>query len=177
MTTMNPYSPPRAKVQDSQDGEVDFQEPKVWSARGRIGRLRFLAYTMCAYVAFALVSAIGAFLTPSLSSPIVATALMGIAFLGYLALLLLSAIQRAHDMDWSGWMALIALIPLVGLIWIFKGGTPGENRFGAPPTPNPRGVKIAAMLFPVVFIIGILAAIALPQYQAYVQRAHAAQLP
>ena len=78
-------------------------------------------------------------------------------------------------MNLSGWFSLLALIPLVGLVWVFKGGTPGANRFGAPPPPNTLGVKIIACVFPLIFVIGILAAIALPAYQQYTVKARAAQ--
>jgi len=91
-------------------------------------------------------------------------------------LILMVTIQRSHDMDWSGWSALAALIPFVGLIWVFKSGTAGANRFGAPPVPNSLGVKIAALLIPAIAVIGILAAIALPAYQDYTLKAKAAQM-
>jgi uncharacterized membrane protein YhaH (DUF805 family) len=85
-------------------------------------------------------------------------------------------IQRSHDMGWSGWTVLLGiLIPFVGLIWIIKSGTAGENSWGAPPPPNTTGVKILAFAMPAIAIIGILAAIALPAYQQYVQRSQAIQ--
>ena len=83
-------------------------------------------------------------------------------------------IQRSHDMNMSGWWSLAALIPIVGLVWVFKGGTAGTNRWGAPPPPNGPMVKIFGLLMPVLFVVGILAAIALPAYQGYVTRAKAA---
>jgi len=48
-------------------------------------------------------------------------------------------IKRFHDRDKSGWWVLIALIPIIGAIWIlielgFLAGTPGPNRFGPPPS-------------------------------------------
>jgi len=68
-----------------------------------------------------------------------------------------SAIQRSHDMDWSGWTVLLSLIPLFGLIWLSMPGTPGRNRFGAPPPPNTTGVKVGAALIPVLFVLLVLA--------------------
>ena len=50
-------------------------------------------------------------------------------------------IQRSHDMNLSGWWSIAAFIPLVGLFWLFNGGTPGVNRWGAPPPPNTRRVE------------------------------------
>jgi len=50
---------------------------------------------------------------------------------------LLVAAQRCRDFGWSGWAALIVLLPVVG--WLFAlalyvaPGTPGENRYGADP--------------------------------------------
>jgi Tfp pilus assembly major pilin PilA len=42
--------------------------------------------------------------------------------------------------------------------------------------PNTRAVKILAWVFPAFFVLGIVAAIALPAYQQYVMRAKAAQI-
>ncbi len=46
-------------------------------------------------------------------------------------------IKRFHDRDKSGWWLLIALIPLIGAIWLlielgFLKGTPGPNQYGPP---------------------------------------------
>jgi uncharacterized membrane protein YhaH (DUF805 family) len=45
-------------------------------------------------------------------------------------------IRRLHDTDRSGWWLLIALIPLIGIIWLIVlfcfSGTQGTNRFGPP---------------------------------------------
>jgi hypothetical protein len=98
-----------------------------------------------------------------------------IVWIPTLAVLFLLYIQRAHDMDWSGWASLLFLIPLVNLIFVFKAGTQGVNRFGAPPPPNGIWVKIGAfVIFGIFFLGGILAAIAIPAYLQYVQRTHAA---
>lgn len=47
-------------------------------------------------------------------------------------------IRRLHDIDKSGWMCLISLIPLIGGIWLFvlmcMKGNPLANQYGAPPT-------------------------------------------
>jgi len=47
-------------------------------------------------------------------------------------------IKRCHDRDRSGWFLLVALIPIVGSIWLlidlgFLRGTTGANRFGPDP--------------------------------------------
>lgn len=46
-------------------------------------------------------------------------------------------VRRLHDIEKSGWMMLIALIPLIGAIWLIvlfaKNGTVGPNQYGEDP--------------------------------------------
>jgi uncharacterized membrane protein YhaH (DUF805 family) len=84
-------------------------------------------------------------------------------------------IQRCHDFNTSGWLALLMVVPLANLIFFFIPGSDGPNRFGAPTPPNSVGVLIAAWLIPVFFVVGILAAITIPAYQDYAKRAGQAQ--
>jgi len=161
----NRYAAPRAAVSDI-EGTQEYQEIRMWSASGRVGRLRYLAYTtggglVAGCVAVVLGGALGGFG-------------MILALLVYIAAIVFSvmiAIQRSHDMDWTGWTVLLTLIPLVGLIWVFKPGSEGVNAYGAPPPPNTTGVKILGLLLPIVFVVGILAAIAIPAYVEYTRRA------
>lgn len=48
------------------------------------------------------------------------------------------SVRRLHDVGKSGWMYLIALIPLVGFIWLLvllvTDSEPGDNIYG----PNPK---------------------------------------
>ncbi len=46
--------------------------------------------------------------------------------------------KRWQDRDKSAWWVLLALVPVIGWLWMFidngfRRGTPGPNRFGAPP--------------------------------------------
>lgn len=47
--------------------------------------------------------------------------------------------RRLHDIGKSGWLQLLALIPIVGwiilIVWAAKDSDPGENQYGA----NPKG--------------------------------------
>jgi uncharacterized membrane protein YhaH (DUF805 family) len=162
----NPYKPPQAAVSDLDSGE-EFQEVRMWSASGRLGRLRYLAYTTGAYMVAAFAVGI---LTAVLGRSAGATLGMA-AYLALLVFCVLVAIQRSHDMNWSGWTILLSIIPFVGLIWLFKPGTDGENEYGYPPPPNTTGVKILACLMPALVILGVLAAIAIPAYVEYTKRA------
>lgn len=179
MTNPNPYAAPRSAVADVYDDGTDVQPVKLWSAKGRIGRARFLAYTLFSYIIFIVAATLMGLILGIAGLGRSEGLIVGLTFLlaiPYFVFYVLTGIQRSHDMDWSGWMLFLALIPLVALIWVFKSGTKGRNRFGAPPPPNGIGVLIGAWLLPIVTVIGILAAIALPAYQGYVTRAKAAQV-
>ena len=176
MSTVNPYAPPGAAVADVDDLDPGTQPVKLFSAKGRIGRLRLLAYSTAAYVLFLGASMVIGFAIGATGGKDGAAIAVYLLMIPWIIFAVLTAIQRSHDMNWSGWWSLLALIPLVGLIWVFKSGTKGANRFGAPPPPNTLGVKILGLAFPVIAGIGIVAAVALPAYQTYVQRAKAVQV-
>jgi len=54
------------------------------------------------------------------------------------------SVRRLHDINKSGWMILVVLIPVIGAIWLLvlyvMEGTPGENQYG----PNPKEELVAA---------------------------------
>ncbi len=164
-TTPARYAPPGTVVGDVATG---VQPVRLWPPKGRMGRLRFLAYGVAVWLlssvfafAFALASGM------SDSNPLLVQA---VSFVVYFVLASVLLIQRSHDMDFSGWWALLTLIPFVGLYWLFKGGTPGPNRFGAPPPPNSTLVVVIGWVAGVIFalaVIGIVAAILLPAYQMF----------
>jgi hypothetical protein len=86
---------------------------KLW--RGRIGRW---SYWWKASIYFAL-----------------AAALAGAPFIGIIFFLLFcsTVVKRLHDINESGWWALLAWVPPISLYLTFKPGTRGDNRFGAAP--------------------------------------------
>ncbi|QKE65615.1 DUF805 domain-containing protein [Aquipseudomonas campi] len=172
----SPYATPKAQVAEQLP---EFGELKVFSVNGRIGRVRYLAWSavlMFAALALYFIAAIGlAF------APVFGWILMAALVIAIIVVSVQMGVQRLHDIGWSGWLWLINLVPLVGsvfaLIMLVVPGTPDANRYGPPPPPNNTGVKVLAfgwLVFPV--LIGILAAIAIPQYQQYTQRAAEAQM-
>ncbi len=64
-------------------------------------------------------------------------ALSGIYGLAVFIPSLAVSVRRLHDIGKSGWMILVALIPVIGFIWLLvlyiMEGTPGENQYGANP--------------------------------------------
>ena len=167
MATVNPYRAPAAAVADA--GE-EFQPVRIFAVSGRIGRARYIAYSMgLSFLIMFLAGLIAAFAGA-------AGAILALAgYAAVLVLLFMLTIQRAHDFDTSGWLSLLVLIPLVNFIFWFIPGTDGENRFGGETPPNSILVLIAAWLVPVLFFVGIIAAVALPAYSDYVKRAQQLQ--
>jgi hypothetical protein len=99
--------------------------------------------------------------------------LAGLAAVVVISVLL--TIQRCHDMNMSGWLSLLLIVPLAPLVFWIVPGTQGANRFGNPPPPNSTGAVVLALILPVLFVVGILAAIAIPAYVDYQKRAQLSQ--
>lgn len=159
--THTPYAPPQAPV-----GErlPEFGELKPFTTDGRIGRLRFLAWTLvlmlvCAPIfgiaaaGFALSTAVGVILMVILS---VALVIVGVMI----------NVQRLHDIGWSGWLLLITIVPLVGsvfsLLMLVMPGTNGPNRYGPMPPANTTAVKVLAGLWIVFIVLAVIVGVAMP---------------
>jgi len=106
---------------------------------GFSGRARRMEYWM-----FALFNMIFAFVAMGLDNLLGTTVGIlpyGVFYLLYgLAVLvpgLAVAVRRMHDVGKSGWMLLIALIPIIGGIWLLillvTDSNSGENKYGANP--------------------------------------------
>jgi uncharacterized membrane protein YhaH (DUF805 family) len=163
----SPYAPPQASV-----GErlPEYATLKPFGVEGRIGRLRFLAWSMVlslvtiavvgvlALVGLALVS------TDSTAGLILGGILALILCLAFLIASIMISAQRLHDIGWSGWLWLLNLVPFVGsffpLLMVVMPGNSTANRYGAPPPPNSTAVKVLSWLWVVMialFIVGALA--------------------
>jgi uncharacterized membrane protein YhaH (DUF805 family) len=176
MSTENRFQPPRAGVADVRERAEQYQPVRFWSPRGRVSRLQYLGYLMGGYLLVILTAAVLGGVMGAMGAAKAAPLAFLLPIIPYTVFSIIMLIQRSHDMGWSGWSSLLAFIPFAALVWIFKAGTPGENRFGAPPPPNTTKVKILALLMPIIALVGMLAAIALPAYKGYTDRAKAAQL-
>ncbi|QHC98032.1 hypothetical protein PspR84_26500 [Pseudomonas sp. R84] len=156
----SPYAPPRASVGESQ---AEFATPKPFSVEGRIGRLRFLAWTMVLSLVtlpivgvFALL-ALGLVAGDSTTGLIIGGIFAFLLFIAFLIVSILFSIQRLHDIGWSGWLWLLNLVPFVGsffpLVIMVVPGNTGANRYGPPPPPNSTAVKVLCSLWIVFFVL------------------------
>ncbi|MCU7812981.1 MAG: DUF805 domain-containing protein [Candidatus Thiodiazotropha sp. (ex Notomyrtea botanica)] len=177
METINPYTPPQGELLDEQ---VEYAPVKILSAKGRIGRLRYIGYgigiALLSYLVMALLTvSVGAVVPEAIAGALI----LGVFILGYAALIVISVlltVQRCHDFNVTGWLSLVLLVPLAPFIFWFIPGTKGANDFGAPPPPNRGGAAVVVVIVAIVTIVGILAAIAIPAYQEYVLRAQEMQM-
>jgi uncharacterized membrane protein YhaH (DUF805 family) len=142
------------------------------AASARVGRLRYIARGVGLwFFGMAVIGILAAVLIPV--SPTAGGIVVLLAFAGLLALAFILTVQRCHDFDASGWLSLLLLVPLANFAFWFVPGSPGANRFGPPPPPNGAAVIIGVIALPVilVFMTGVLAAVAIPAYQDFTYRA------
>lgn len=169
----NPYSAPEANLDT---GQETLYKPKIISFNGRIGRLRYLAYSIGASFVLMLVT------MPLIGMSAFTGAAMGgeagmsmLAMLGmaayYIAAIVISVMyakRRLNDLNRSGWWMLLFIVPVVNLLLviylIFFPGTDGPNDWGPAPVANSIGVLILGWSLPVLFALGIASAIILPQF-------------
>lgn len=168
MQTRNPYAAPRTNVSRADSAE-EYGEIKIFSAQGRIGRVRYIGYSFGLTILIAMFIGMVAALLGA-ASPAVAFTIGAAGYIAIIVVQILLTIQRAHDMNVTGWLCLISLIPLAALVFLLVPGTRGENNYGRPPPPNTTGAVVLACILPVIMIVGIVAAVAIPAYQDYSQR-------
>ncbi|MDD0981488.1 DUF805 domain-containing protein, partial [Pseudomonas shahriarae] len=165
----SPYAPPRAAVGDDLP---EFSTLNVFTVNGRIGRLRFLAWTLV--LSLALFAIVGALFTvgvgiaaASPTAAIIIGSLLGLVLLvASVWMSVLITVQRLHDLGWSGWLWFLNLVPIVGSIFpillIVLPGNAGANQYGAPPPRNSTAVKVLATLWlamlPLIFAAAVMLA-------------------
>jgi uncharacterized membrane protein YhaH (DUF805 family) len=131
--------------------------PRPFSFEGRIGRLRYLLYSlfpaMLLWVLMLVTDGISAvrrdFFDLLDSHPLY--------LLAFMAINLVVMRRRLNDLDRTGWLGLLALVPFVNfpfsLYLLFAAGTPGENRYGLAPAPNPPHLLGYCLILPVLLMI------------------------
>ena len=163
----NPFNPPQASVDDDLNGVESKFTLNLFSASGRIGRMRYLTYSIGLGMIVALVGGIlSVFISP---------ALFVLTYVAMVYINIMLTIKRCHDFNVTGWLSLLILIPLAFFVFLFIPGTNGANGYGRKTAPNGSTGIVLVTIFAAIFVIGILAAIAIPAYQSYTQRAQAAQ--
>jgi uncharacterized membrane protein YhaH (DUF805 family) len=166
----SPYAPPRAAVGEHTE---EYATLKVFTIHGRIGRLRYLAWTLVLTLALLVAGGIistasFAVATASPTAGVILGSLLGFAL--FVALVWVSVqigVQRLHDLGWSGWLYFLNLVPFVNsifpLLLLVLPGNTGANQYGPPPPRNSTAVKVLAtawlaflpILFAIVVTLGM----------------------
>ncbi len=165
----NPYSAPDAALDTGQDA---LYQPKIFSFSGRIGRMRYLAYGIGVNILLMAVmiplGGAGGLMGGEAGMSMIAMLVIGIFYIATFVISIMFAKRRLNDLNRSGWWFLLFLIPLVNLLFaiyiLFFPGTDGDNNFGPAPAANSIGVLILGWIFPVIMILGIVAAVAIPMF-------------
>lgn len=109
------------------------------------GRSRRKEYWM--FVLFNLIFAVAAMTIDNLLGLTFGAIGYGFVYVAYALATLIPglavSVRRLHDIGKSGWMVLIALIPIIGAIWLIvlmvTDSEPTTNQYG----PNPKQVAVA----------------------------------
>lgn len=146
---------------------AQYQPVRVFAVSGRIGRARYITYSFGLFILIGIVGGLLGMVIGEAASLVTGVAAIVVGFM--------LTIQRCHDFNTSGWLALLILVPLANLVFWFIPGSDGPNRFGKPTPPNSVLTLILVWILPIFFVAGILAAIAIPAYQTYLKRAQQVQ--
>ena len=113
---------------------------EVFKTEGRLNRLRYIKYmiilALIASVSTFIMSSMATFLTGNPTGTLV-NLITGIWALVAGAGNVMLMIRRLHDLDKNGYFALVAFVPVIGIIfsvYLFCAkGTDGWNKYGADP--------------------------------------------
>lgn len=130
----------KAKVETKQNAKGNTFKEKYFSFDGRLNRQTYIVRgLLLLLIGFVMALAFGLVIGIFSNDPTGKSAesignLVGIV-IGLMSLSL--TVRRCHDLDKSGWWALLCLIPFVNIIFsiylLFFKGTDGANRYGEDP--------------------------------------------
>ncbi len=108
---------------------------KIFTADGRIGRKDWIVWIIAVWVILGLIGwLLGAYEEEGSITFSIISIIAGIAgiFMG---------IKRLHDLNKTGWLYLLSIVPLVNLFfWIYLlvwKGDEGDNQYGSPNSGSP----------------------------------------
>lgn len=119
----------------------------VLDARRRLGRYRYFCYTLFIYLLMFVAFCIEGYLAHFSKSIISADGALNLlivlwilTFLIGMVLQILITIRRFHDLNASGWCAVVMIVPaaaaIFALVLVIFSGTAGDNRYGPAPLPD-----------------------------------------
>lgn len=135
--------------------------PGLFSPRGRMTRMRYIAYSgglsFLVMLAVGVIAAVLGAVLPGLS-----VLVMAVGYLAVLVLVVMLTIKRCHDFNATGWLALILIVPIAAVIFWIIPGNEGDNRYGAVPPPNSTPVQVVAWIVIALTALSALSAVLAP---------------
>lgn len=121
--------------------------PKMLSFTGRVGRLRYLAYSFAVYFLGVLTIAISRAVGSNFPNLSILFEFVNVVVFVAIILHLFSLVKRRlNDADISGLAMFLVFVPIANLllafILLFWPGTSGVNRYGPQPVKNSFGVAL-----------------------------------
>ncbi|TCM70978.1 uncharacterized membrane protein YhaH (DUF805 family) [Acinetobacter calcoaceticus] len=163
MQTQPPHLPVENQINLNKSSASSPTAPalSLFNTQGRISRLTFLAWNGVVAIIVFILMAMVTFIAPSLIEVMFTyhdswglNLIALVINLGFICIYIMIAIKRLHDVNQSGWLALLILVPLLNLIFslylIFMPGTAGENKYG--PSRSPLGWEVMLGWTMVVFM-------------------------
>jgi uncharacterized membrane protein YhaH (DUF805 family) len=133
-----------------------YSEVDLFSVEGRMGRKVYFFYSIVVPFIFFWIFASIAGIIAKLGDDanFMSYVLLGLAVLMVLFMVLHLTIQRCHDFNASGWLAVLALIPFANIIFSMIPGDNRLNSYGEIPEPASGFITSG-----VVIIIALLTAL------------------
>lgn len=174
----NPYSAPTADMSDYDDDYFEYDTTPFYKATGRIGRVRFLAYSMMMALSLLAMLAIFGILITIISlvsesiAMVIGIAMYVVVFIFSLQASFAPSMRRLNDLNRTGFIALLYFVPIINvLLWLYLALVPGDeemNDYGAPAEPPTTAMTVLAAVFPIFAVVmSIAAMIVLPAYQSH----------
>jgi uncharacterized membrane protein YhaH (DUF805 family) len=123
------------------------------SIDGRIGRQRFIAYTVLTYAAVFIASFPLTLLTAVFPGEEASGAMVFITAAALAVWQLILLRRRLKDSNRALWETLLLIVPLLNIYIMFSPGTAGPNGYGPPPPATPAWLSIIVLLA----LIGVFA--------------------
>lgn len=167
-SSADPYAAPQSNLEPEYE-EEGYQAFSLWNSRGRVGRVRYMAYifliSLCVQIPIGVLGFMAGM--GGMDGDGAMGAVFGIlglvAGVFMLVINIFLGIKRLHDFNGNGWLILLILVPIVNFIFAlilwFVPGTKGANDYGAPGEPYKTWEAVLAGLLIISILLMIVAII------------------
>ena len=131
-----------------------YSNVQILSIEGRIGRFEYFFYSLILpFLIFWIIAALAGIASHfgELGGAI-AYVLLAAGLCAALIIHVQLTIQRCHDFNASGWLAVLVILPLASLLfWLVPGNT-ANNKYGYPPRPPSSLLRKGAALLLLILV-------------------------